>query len=42
MVGEWTKSIIDHLYWCAASVYDDDDDIGDSAVRYIKKLLISR
>ena len=28
IVGEWTKSIINHLYWCAASVYDDDD-VGD-------------
>ena len=30
IVGEWTKSIINHLYWCAASVYDDvGDDISD-------------
>ena len=35
IVGEWTKSIINHLYRCAASVYDDDDhdddddDVGD-------------
>ena len=29
IVGEWTKSIINHLYWCAASVSDNDDDVGD-------------
>ena len=32
IVGEWTKSIINHLYWCAASVTNDDyapDDASD-------------
>jgi len=24
IVGEWTKSIINHLYWCAASAPDGD------------------
>ena len=31
-MGEWTKSIINHLYWCAASVTNDDyapDDASD-------------
>ena len=29
IVEKWTKSIINHLYWYAASVSDDDDDVGD-------------
>ena len=29
IVGEQTKSITDHLYWCDAAVYDDDDDDDD-------------
>lgn len=26
LVGEWTKSITNHLYWCAASSPDGDGD----------------
>ena len=29
IVGEWTKSIINHLHWCAASVTAGDDADGD-------------
>ena len=26
VVGKWTKSITNHMYWCAASSPDGDDD----------------
>ena len=32
IVGEWSKSIINHLYWCAASVpnsYNEADNEAD-------------
>ena len=29
IVGEWTKSIINHLYWCTASVPNGDNEADD-------------
>ena len=29
IVGEWAKSIINHLYWCAASVPNGDNEADD-------------
>ena len=31
IVGEWTKNIINHLYWCAASVTNNDDAPDDAS-----------
>ena len=27
MIGKWSKSIINHLYWCAVSTTDGNQDI---------------
>ena len=46
VVGEWTKSIINHSYWYAASVpngYNEADDgsndIGDEIVKHWRSLM---
>jgi len=36
VVGEWTKSITNHMYWCAASSPDGD---GDEMVKRWKSLM---
>jgi len=27
LVGEWQKSIINHLYWCVSSTADGNEDV---------------
>jgi len=27
LVGEWQKSIINHLYWCVSSTADNNEDV---------------
>ena len=36
-VGEWTKSIMNQLYWCAASAQDGDQ--ADEIVKHWKSLM---
>jgi len=36
IVGEWIKSITNHLYWCAASAPDGN---GDDMVKHWKSLI---
>ena len=36
IIGEWTKSITNHLYWCAASAPEGD---GDDIVKRWKSLM---
>ena len=46
IVEEWTKSIINHLYWCSASVPNSDNEVdndsngnGDEVVKHWKSLM---